>query len=316
MKDFASTVFCSLSPAFDRAFNTAPLCDSGYTRIHKVTVEAGGKAVNVAKNLRAAGLPSVLICPCGEDNVAEFERVLGGGLIRTDNVVMPGAVRENFIIATDDQKCYELGVIIPPVYEQAERELVERVLKYADENTLLSFGGSMASNYTADEYIDMILRCKARGAKVAIDTRLPAEAIIRAQPYFIKPNLDEFAELVGEKVTDYGEIARRSRAVIDAGVGHIIVSLGGDGLIYVGSQSCIYAKVPQVEIDSTVGCGDAVFSGFIIGKLRGLTDSEIARTAAAYGTAAATLPNTASVCPDLVEKFLPQIELRDLASGG
>ena len=64
-----------------------------------------------------------------------------------------------------------------------------------------------------------------------------------------------------------------------------MISLGGDGAVWVSEYGTIVAQSPKIEVLSTIGAGDSMLAGFIDGMVNGLDKSQVLKRAIAYGSA-------------------------------
>jgi sugar/nucleoside kinase (ribokinase family) len=97
---------------------------------------------------------------------------------------------------------------------------------------------------------------------------------------YLLPNDEQVLGFTGES-----DVAAGCRALVERGVGCVIATLGGEGVLIVDTDG--EERVPAFEVDvvDTTGCGDAFSAGF----LRGLALGRDRRAAAELGCAAAAL---------------------------
>src|SRR5271166_6121114 len=77
------------------------------------------------------------------------------------------------------------------------------------------------------------------------------------------------------------ELALRER-----GIGWVVVSMGGEGAIFVTADAAIRATPPRVPVKSTVGAGDAMVAGIVHASLQNLGVEDCARLATAFSLGA------------------------------
>ena len=66
----------------------------------------------------------------------------------------------------------------------------------------------------------------------------------------------------------------------------VLVSLGREGAVLVTAEGAWHARARgRVKVVHTVGCGDALFAGFLCAYARGASEAEAVRFAVACGTA-------------------------------
>lgn len=67
------------------------------------------------------------------------------------------------------------------------------------------------------------------------------------------------------------DVIKYGRLLVDKGAQSVIVSLGGDGAIYIDKEISIKAVNPQGKVVNTVGSGDSTVAGMVAGIASGLT---------------------------------------------
>ncbi|MDO4563000.1 MAG: hexose kinase [Clostridia bacterium] len=249
------------------SFNAGEVC---YTS--RADRYAGGKGINIARALRENGVPCTAIAAVGQENAAEFLRLLDTAceLIET-----PGRTRENITIHSPRQETR----ICADIYGADESLLFyvgQKLLDECDEDSIVTFSGRLPNGISPAAAAAFLEKVKARGAKLVVDcSNMPFEDVVRLKPWLIKPNEDEIALLS----RDYEYAARR---LADSGVENVIVSLGAKGALFCSADEFIRASVPKIENAYATGAGDASIAGFIAqeGSAR-----ERFVTALAYGSA-------------------------------
>ncbi|MBS3507256.1 1-phosphofructokinase, partial [Staphylococcus aureus] len=97
------------------------------------------------------------------------------------------------------------------------------------------------------------------------------------------------------------------RLLVDKGAQSVIVSLGGDGAIYIDKEISIKAVNPQGKVVNTVGSGDSTVAGMVAGIASGLTIEKAFQQAVACGTATAFDEDLAT--RDAIEKIKSQVTI-------
>jgi ribokinase len=113
---------------------------------------------------------------------------------------------------------------------------------------------------------------------------------------YIIPNETELAKLSKCKDDSTNEMKAGAQKLIDAGVGCVIVTLGGKGSMLVGKDSYeLYPPIPVRAVDTTAA-GDCFCAAFVVALANGSTPCE----AITYATIAAGLAVTKSGAQDSV----------------
>ena len=87
------------------------------------------------------------------------------------------------------------------------------------------------------------------------------KSILSFEPKFVKPNKTELEEIFDKEINTDQEVIDCAKQLIEEGAQSVIVSLGGEGAIYVDSNIQLKAIVPNGEVVNTVGSGDSTVAG-------------------------------------------------------
>ena len=120
-------------------------------------------------------------------------------------------------------------------------------------------------------------------------TVMAAEALRRALPAgpdLVKPNRAELEELAGRALPDRVALREAADGLAGYGVGTTVVSLGAEGALFLRDGEAVFATPPPVRVASTVGAGDAMVAGTVLGTLRGLALAGVAALATACSAVA------------------------------
>ncbi len=313
---FEKIIPVALNPALDITLSVDGLSDEHINTVLSEETDAAGKATNVSKVLRRFGVDNNVIILAGRENADNYFRVLSAApedeRISWSTIYNPGLIRENLHIIMPN------GALVTLRREgfTAERRALEEIMaaleERVDKNTLVMLCGRLPNGIGSGEFRELCALIHKNGGEIVIDSNsVTLEDIITARPWLIKPNLEELEQYTGEKYLSYSDMRRELKRLNGEGVKNVILSLGGDGLIWSGSE-CLKADVPKVKVLSPVGAGDSTLSGFIIGRQRGLETIECVRMAAAFGSAAVLLAGTKPPRREDVEDILRRVIVRPL----
>lgn len=287
-----NVVTLTLNPAFDCH------CQGKELRLHQenfvvpLSREAGGKGVNLSRALLAAGRDSRCVVITGQDNEAPFCAALNKDGLRVFAVSVSGSIRENLTV--HQEGCPETRISFPgfSVSPQA-LPLVEQAVGAVDQDSVIAFTGSAPEGLSAEDVTELLLRLKARGARLAVDSRLfSLDELSRLRPWLTKPNREEAARWFSQEIDTPQDAFDVARRLHKSGVENALVSLGKEGAVLCCSQGLFYAKAPAVPVLSTVGAGDSTLAGFLCGAAQALSPQDCLRKAVAFGSAACLTPGS------------------------
>ncbi len=119
---------------------------------------------------------------------------------------------------------------------------------------------------------------------------------------FVTPNETEAEGITGITVKSVDDAKKAATALLDAGVGAAIITLGENGALYHDARQSIHVPAfnagPVVE---TTGAGDAFNGGFAAALVRGFEPVDAVRFGSATAGISVTRPGTAPSMPTLVE---------------
>ena len=309
------------NPSLDRTVTLpGPLLRGAVNRLASVTVEPGGKGVNVARVLAASGQPVTTVLPAAtHDPLLAAIAALGLPGLTALPVPVAGAARVNTAVTEPDgttTKLNEPGAgLSAEEVDAVEHALLEALASApptaTDEHHWAVLSGSLPPGAPVDWYVRLVGLLRPLGVRIAVDTSdAPMAALAAAlpgsAPDLIKPNGEELAQLAGVGATDLEEgamagdlepVAAAARVLVDLGIGAVMATLGAAGAVLVTPDGAWHATAPRVPVVSTVGAGDSSVAGYVLADVRGGDESRRLSTAMAYGSAAASLPGTTLPTP-------------------
>jgi 1-phosphofructokinase len=305
-----AVVTLTANPSLDRTLALpGPLHRGGVVRLGTSRTEPGGKGVNVARAVAAAGIPVVPVLPADAgDPIVAALRALALPLV-TVPVGVP--VRTNYTLTEPDGTTTKLNEPGAPLGPDTRSALAAAVRDHADPAGWIVLSGSLPPGTPADWYAELVRELRGTGARIAVDTsEAPLLALLAAgpdaAPDLLKPNTEELAQLAGATEADLAADPGALLAAVDSlharGVGQVLLTLGADGaLLSTADGERWSAKPPPVTVRSTVGAGDSSLAGFLLADLAGGGPADRLRTAVAYGSGSAALPGSAVPTPDQVD---------------
>jgi len=107
------------------------------------------------------------------------------------------------------------------------------------------------------------------------------------KPFLIKPNEQELGELFDTVIENKQQAHHYAKKLIEKGVEHVIVSMGGEGALLVTKEVAVFAEAPKGEVVNTVGAGDSLVSGFLASFTKEGDPVKAFRSGVASGSATA-----------------------------
>ena len=304
----------TLNPAIDKTVVIENFRAGGVNRVASVREDAGGKGINVSKCLKNLGEKSVAAMILAGDTGAKLERMLGELGIPVLSVWTEGENRTNLKIIDPVNKANtdinEPGpVVSAALLEQFKEKLGSRI--QPEDVVILS--GSLPAGVDRGLYGEWTAYFRSLGACVYLDADgEPMEKGMKAIPYMIKPNNDELAALLGKEKLSIEEMVFEGKRLHDTGIEEIVISLGGDGVLFVSKDGCYRAEGLKVEVKSTVGAGDSVVAAMAYAQVKKLSRQEKISLAVAIGAASVMQSGTQPPEAELVWELAKQVRFEKL----
>jgi len=285
----AKILTLTLNPALDLTVRVAHLNPGEVHRSQTLLTHAAGKGVNVAQVLADLGHSLTVSGFLGEDNAQAFDTLFERRGFVDAFIRVPGETRSNIKLAEDNGRVTDLNGPGPVVSEQAQQALLDTLDRIAGQHEAVIVAGSLPQGVSPHWLRALVLRLKALGLKVVLDTS--GEALkqgLSAGPWLIKPNTDELREVLGRDVSHPSDQIAAAAQLHAQGVEHVVISQGADGVNWFSGAFALHAQPPKVSVASTVGAGDSLLAGMVHGVLSGHGPEHTLRTATAIAAMAVT----------------------------
>ena len=305
-------VTVTMNPAIDQTALIPNFQADAVNRVQWEQADPGGKGVNVSSFLADFGYPSTVTGLLGTQNCESFAPLFEQKNIRNAFVRVAGKTRVNIKIV-DESRQQVTDINFPGQAPAAEDLEAVRttVNQLATDDDWFVLSGSLPQDTPTGFYHDLIRQLKQLGKTVMLDTsgeRL--QQAIAAQPDFIKPNIAELQEIWGHPLTSEAAIVQAARDLIQQGLRIVVVSMGAEGAIFVDPQTAVHAQPPVIDVKSTVGAGDAMVAGTLVGLLQGKSLADCARLGTAFALGALTQIGPRLPPPEVILGNLARVSLR------
>ncbi len=267
----------TLNPCLDRREYLDDLILGGTNRPYRTTVTAGGKGVNVSKELlrlidpNKASIRTLTFAggKTGEIFKALLEKELG---------VREGVSGLNVLPCEQDTRvCTKLITPYGVTEINGEGRLFENDLTLlaeaigdiasCDSSQVVFLCGSFPQGVDSIVENSLITILESCGIPVIVDTS--GEALVEslvASPSLIKPNENELAYLHGGEFESEDQLVEFCRTLyVDNGC-EVLCTLGEKGAVFVGREGSFRIASQKVSPCDTTGAGDAFLAAFAYKK--------------------------------------------------
>jgi len=231
---------------------------------------AGGVGRNIAHDLRLLGMDVDLIAALGGDiygsELLESCKALGIGMDMCP--IFDDERSSTYLYVTDEQGDMQLAVADMDITKRITPEFISHYIDRINTYTCAIFDVNLEAETL--EYA-----AKHISIPIYADTVSTAKAprIKNVLPYLtaIKPNLIEAQTLTGKIWPD-----DCAKALLDAGVKKVFISLGAEGALAADNSEIIKVPSDRCKIVNTTGAGDAAMAAIVRADTMGLSLRETA----------------------------------------
>lgn len=295
----------TFNPSIDYIMFTNGFEIKGLNRATSTYKFAGGKGINVSRVLKTLGVPSTALGFAGGFPGVFIAQTLEESQIKTDFIKVDEDTRINVKLKSGDET--EINAPGPSITDDQFQALLNQIKQTTKEDTVI-VAGSVPKSIPSDAYAQIAEITQSTGAKLVVDAEKDlVNTVLKYQPLFIKPNKDELEEMFDMTVESDQDVVKYGREILKEGAQSVIISLGGDGAIYIDKTRSIKAQNPKGQVVNTVGSGDSTVAGMVAGLESGLSLEDAFQQAVASGTATAFTEDLATI--EDIEKIKSQVTI-------
>lgn len=262
----------TLNPAIDLELYVRDLRRGAVSRAEGFARTAGGKGINVSRELARLRVKSLAAFPLGGPDGAVFMDLLKGARFETQPIRIKGAVRTNVTLGPA-AKGYVFKVNQPgPVISAKETErILRRIARLAWGCEWVVLSGSLPQGMPPDTYARIIHAAHAEECFVAIDCEgEPLLLALEEEPELVRVNRRELSMTLRRPLKTKDSVLKAMDELQRRGGLYVAISDGPRAAFAIGGGSTIFKAIPHRRSAARVfGAGDAMLAALIANMLRG-----------------------------------------------
>jgi tagatose 6-phosphate kinase len=299
----------TLNPLLERRFEFESVNYSGTNRtIHEIPA-AGGKGINVSRQLNKLGIDNSAFTFAGGFSGKLFKRLLAEENIKTGYVQLHDELRNGTVVI--DKSKNSVSTFLgrnSNITESEADEFLSRLEKMIPNSEMIVLCGSSPSSLT-DKIFPSVIKLANDNDKITLlDTYgNHLDACLDASPTIIHNNVDELKSFLSDDSEN--EILNMLDHFYSKGIKQAFIT-NGSGPVY-ASNFDFHFKIttPVINQKDPTGSGDSFTAGLIYGWHNNLTFEETAIIASCLGAANASDYKTCSSSLDECEIFRNQVSV-------
>lgn len=300
----------TLNPALDKTVEIPSFTIDRVNRITAMRTDPGGKGINVSKVIHKLGGKSIASGILGGSTGKAILTALEDMGLETFFCFAEGETRTNLKVV-DKIEHTNTDINEPGLTVTSEllNKLLDGLAGKMKKGDIVVLSGSLPKGAPKDTYQTWVKACREAGVKTILDAdgELLMEGI-KASPYMIKPNNHELSRLFGRTLETPEELKKAAGELMEKnGIEKVVVSMGGEGALYVTKDTAVYAEGLKVPVGSTVGAGDSVVAALAFAEESGMSLEETVRLSTATGAANVMCSGTQAAEYQVIEELIPRV---------
>ncbi len=296
----------TFNPSIDYVMFTNQFEVGELNRAHETNKFAGGKGINVSRVLQTLDIKSTATGFIGGFPGDFIKDALNQANILTDFVEVKDDTRINVKLKSGLET--EINGPGPNIEPHNYEEFLTKMKNTQSEDTVI-IAGNVPSSLQNPVYQEVAEILKQTGANLIVDAEKDLmKSVLAYNPKFVKPNKHELEEIFDKQIETDQEVIECAEQLLNEGAQAVIVSLGGEGAIYVDQQTRLKAIVPSGQVVNTVGSGDSTVAGMVAGLEAGKDIESAFKLAVSCGTATAFNADLAN--KEDIEKIISKVIIK------
>lgn len=299
----------TLNAAIDKTYEISSFQSHQVNRTNEVFAEPGGKGINVAKVLHTIGIPSVASGVVGGFSGKKICTLLDGIGVQHDFAHILEESRLCLNVVESSGKQTEILESGPGVSPGDWQSFKDKFSLLVGKSEVVVLSGSLPKGLLKNAYSELI-KLAQPASRVVLDTSGSAlQEALSAKPFMIKPNEQEFEDMLGRKITDESDMVDTLREWDRYEIPVIVLTLGDKGAMVSLNGEIYKVTPPKITAVNPVGSGDAFTAGMASGFEKGWEIEETLTLATAAGAANALEKRAGMIDLDNLERLKGQVKI-------
>lgn len=246
---------------------------------------AGGKGINISRQLAALSTPSVAFLPLGGETGKILRSVLEEEKLTLSPVAVKSPVRTASRLKENGRITTAFGTNIP-LSSSDIASCIDKLGKMIVNVEMVSFSGSVPCPEAAEIYIEGIRLAKKHDKICFLDTYGPhLQDCLKEAPAVLHVNSDELLPLYGKQFADEKEMREILNDLYGYGIKQAFITNGG--FLFFSSNFNFHFRVspPLLQAKDETGSGDAFLAGIMYGWYHDMVYNDFLRLAVSLGAA-------------------------------
>lgn len=302
------------NPLLERRLTFKSIKVGGVNRSKSETFYAGGKGINVSRQLNRLGIKNTSLTFLGGQNGKLLRRTLENESI--DFLAVNTKSETRYAAVTIDEEEQKLTSYFSPNSKLSAGEIDEFISKMTNairSSSMVVFSGSSPSPEAKIIFTEGIKIAHENDKPVFIDTYgNHLKECIELSPFALHNNKKEIEDYFGSELNTEEDYHNLLNQLYRNNIKMAFITDGGN-LVYSSKFDFHYKTIPpRVNAINSLGSGDAFVGGIIYGLEQALVYEDFLKLAVALGSLNAEHYDAANIIMSDAEKIVPDIDVQPI----
>lgn len=302
----------TINPLLEKRFFFKSLSENN--RAYKQIITAGGKGINVSRQLNILGINNLALTFLGGANGKKLRSILEQEKINFSVVNIKDETREASLIFDDqNEKLNTYFGINPQILDSEINFFIDKLEKAIINSSIVAFTGSIPNESASIIFEKGIELCHKYDKISILDSYGNSlSKMIEKSPLVIHNNFDEIKKSLNQELKNENDI-RKLLNYFYSHRSNLSFLTRGSKSTYAAKSDFHYKIInPKIIEKDSTGSGDAFLAGVIYGLEKSLSFNEFVTLSAALGAANASTWNVCNIAYADAEKLFNNVKIIEI----
>jgi 1-phosphofructokinase family hexose kinase len=306
----------TLNPLLEKVLFFDKIEKDKVNRSKSAKVNAGGKGINVSRQLNKFKVDNLATGFLGGDNGKKLKSILYKEQIKNSFQQINDETREGFVVV-ENSKIRESYFFPDPVVKSNEvKEFIEKTKKAILNSEMMIISGSSPEFENSDDemkiFSELISFANDNDKFTLVDVYGDhLSKVLELKPVIVHANKDELESSLNIKLNSEN-VLEFLKNYCFRGIKIFILTNGSEKFFAINQGFLFEITPPEVETINPTGSGDAFMAGFIYGLHNNLPFEEILKWATASGAANASMFDVCNAEINYIESLKEKVIVKRL----
>ncbi|MGB9663897.1 MAG: 1-phosphofructokinase family hexose kinase [Ignavibacteria bacterium] len=307
----------TLNPLLEKVLFFEKIEKEKVNRAKSAKINAGGKGINVSRQLNKFKIENLATGFLGGDNGKKLKSILYKEQIKNSFQQIEDETREGFVVVENFKIRESYFFPNPIIHSREVSEFIEKTRKAILNCEMVIISGSSPEFENFEDelkiFSELISFANENDKFTLIDIYgNHLSRVLELKPMIVHTNQDELEKSLNLKFGSENDLINFLKETYSRGIKIFIITNGSEEFFAINHGFLFQVLPPEIETVNPTGSGDAFMAGLIYGLHNNLPFEEILKWASASGAANASMFEVCSAEFEYIYSLLKKIKIKRL----